>query len=117
VDPPKKGGPSSDNDDDSGALYPGEDGAVHMIFGESPARPSRRREAHPTRGLQRRHCEAILPKVVRGSNNLRPQGPSRPCASASILPTSGSSPVQVQMDPQGPDGWGKRDQCALCVNA
>jgi hypothetical protein len=98
-------------------LYPGEDGAVHMIFGESPARPSRRREAHPMRGLQRRHCEAILPKVVRGSNNLRPQGPSRPCASARILPTSGSSPVQVQMDPQGPDGWGKRDQCALCVNA
>jgi hypothetical protein len=25
-------------------MYPGEDGAVHMIFGGSPARPSRRRE-------------------------------------------------------------------------
>jgi hypothetical protein len=25
-------------------MYPGEDGAVHMIFGRSPARPSRRRE-------------------------------------------------------------------------
>jgi hypothetical protein len=41
VDPPKKGGSSPDNDDGSGAMYLGEDGVVHMIFGESPARPSR----------------------------------------------------------------------------
>jgi hypothetical protein len=44
ADQPKKGGPSPDNDDGAGAVYPGEDSAVHMIFGGSPARPSRRRE-------------------------------------------------------------------------
>jgi hypothetical protein len=44
ADPPKKGGPSPDNDDGSGAMYPGEDGVVHMIFCGSPARPSRRHE-------------------------------------------------------------------------
>jgi hypothetical protein len=44
VDPPKKEGPPLDNDDGAGTMYPGEDGAVHMIFGGSPARPSRRRE-------------------------------------------------------------------------
>jgi hypothetical protein len=38
------GGPPPDNNDDAGAMYPGEDGAVHMIFGRSPARPSRRRD-------------------------------------------------------------------------
>jgi hypothetical protein len=44
ADPPKKGGLPPDNDDGAGAMYPGEDGAVHMIFGGSLARPSRRRE-------------------------------------------------------------------------
>jgi hypothetical protein len=44
TDQPKKGGPSPDNDDDAGAAFPGEDGAMHMIFGGSPARPSRRRD-------------------------------------------------------------------------
>jgi hypothetical protein len=39
-----KQGPSHDNDDCAGAVFPGEDGAVHMIFGGPPARPSRRRE-------------------------------------------------------------------------
>jgi hypothetical protein len=53
ADQPKKGGPSLDNDDDAGAAYPSEDGAVHMIFGGSLEGPSRRRkEAHPTRNLQ-----------------------------------------------------------------
>jgi hypothetical protein len=43
ADPAKKAAPPPDNDnDDAGAQYPGEDGAVHMIFGGSPARPSRR---------------------------------------------------------------------------
>jgi hypothetical protein len=64
------------------------------------------REAHPVRSLQCRHREAVLPEVVRGSDNLRPQGPSQPCAPAMNLPTSGSSPIEVQTDPQGPDGWG-----------
>jgi hypothetical protein len=44
ADQPDKQGPSHDNDDGAGAVFPGEDGAVHMIFGGSPARPSRRRE-------------------------------------------------------------------------
>jgi hypothetical protein len=44
ADQPKKGGPPLDNDDGTGAVYTGEDGVVHMIFGGSPARLSRRRE-------------------------------------------------------------------------
>jgi hypothetical protein len=40
----KKAGPPPDNDDDAGAMYPGEDGVVHMIFDGSLVRPSRRRE-------------------------------------------------------------------------
>jgi hypothetical protein len=44
VDQPKKGGPSPDNDDSAGAAFPEEDGTIHMIFGESPAIPLRRRE-------------------------------------------------------------------------
>jgi hypothetical protein len=44
ADQPDKQGPSHNNDDGTGAVFPGEDGAMHMIFGGSPARPSRRRE-------------------------------------------------------------------------
>jgi hypothetical protein len=44
ADQPDKQGPSHNNDDGAGVVFPGEDGAVHMIFGGSPARPSRRRE-------------------------------------------------------------------------
>jgi hypothetical protein len=44
ADQPDKQGPSHDNDDGAGAVLPGEDDVVHMIFGGSPARPSRRRE-------------------------------------------------------------------------
>jgi hypothetical protein len=44
TDPPEKGGPSPDNDDGARDAFPGEDGAVHMIFGVSSARPSRQRE-------------------------------------------------------------------------
>jgi hypothetical protein len=36
VDHPNKQGPSHDNDDGAGAMFPGEDGAVHMIFEGSP---------------------------------------------------------------------------------
>jgi hypothetical protein len=42
ADQPQKRGPSPDNDDGAGAAFPGEHGAVHMIFGVSLARPSRR---------------------------------------------------------------------------
>jgi hypothetical protein len=44
ADQSNKKGPSHDNDDGLGTVFPGEDGAVHMIFRGSPARPSRRRE-------------------------------------------------------------------------
>jgi hypothetical protein len=44
ADQPDKQGPSHDNDGGAVAVFLGEDGVVHMIFGGSPARPSRRRE-------------------------------------------------------------------------
>jgi hypothetical protein len=44
ADQPDKQGPAHYNDDGPGAMFPGEDGAVHIIFGGSPARPSRQRE-------------------------------------------------------------------------
>jgi hypothetical protein len=44
ADQTEKQGPSHDSDDGAGAVFPGEDGTVHMIFGGSPARPSRWRE-------------------------------------------------------------------------
>jgi hypothetical protein len=44
ADQPNKGGPSPDDNDGAGAAFPGEDGAAHMIFRGSQARPSRRRE-------------------------------------------------------------------------
>jgi hypothetical protein len=44
ADQPDKQGPSHDNDDGAGAMFPREDDAMHMIFGGSPGRPSRRRE-------------------------------------------------------------------------
>jgi hypothetical protein len=39
-----KQGPSHDDCDGVGAVFPSEGGAVHMIFGGSPTRPSRRHE-------------------------------------------------------------------------
>jgi hypothetical protein len=44
ADQSDKRGPSHDDDGGAGAIFPGEDGAVHMIFGGSPVGPSRRRE-------------------------------------------------------------------------
>jgi hypothetical protein len=44
ADQSDKRGPSHDDDGGAGAIFPGEDGVVHMIFGGSPARPSRWRE-------------------------------------------------------------------------
>jgi hypothetical protein len=51
ADQPKKGGPPPNNDNDAGPAYPSEDSAMHMIFGGSPARPSRRREKLIRRGV------------------------------------------------------------------
>jgi hypothetical protein len=44
ADQSDKRGPSHDDDGGAWAIFPGEDSAVHMIFGGSPARPSRRHE-------------------------------------------------------------------------
>jgi hypothetical protein len=44
ADQPDKRGPSHDNDDGAGAVSPGEDAMVHMIFWGSPVRPSRWRK-------------------------------------------------------------------------
>jgi hypothetical protein len=44
TDQPDKQGPSQDKDDGAWVVFPGEVSAVHMIFGGSPATPSRRRE-------------------------------------------------------------------------
>jgi hypothetical protein len=44
ADQPDKQGPSHDNDDGVGVVFPGADGVMQMIFGGSPARPSRRCE-------------------------------------------------------------------------
>jgi hypothetical protein len=113
---PKKGGPPCQRRQRGGCV-PGQRWCgAHDLQGISAGKTlEAAREAHPVRSLQRRHREAILSKVVGGFDNLRPQGPSRPCGSSRILPTSGSSPDQIQKGPQGPDGWGKRDQHALCV--
>jgi hypothetical protein len=43
ADQSDKRGPSHDDDGGAGAIFPGEDGMVHMIFSGSLARPSRRR--------------------------------------------------------------------------
>jgi hypothetical protein len=51
ADNPDKQGPIHDNDDGVGAMFPGEDGAVHMIFRGSSARPSRRHEKLIRRGV------------------------------------------------------------------
>jgi hypothetical protein len=90
---------------------------AHDLRGISGKTLKTAREAHPVRSLQRRRREVILPKVVGGSDNLRPQGSSRSHALARILPTSGSSPIQIQKVSQGPDEWGKRDQRGLRINA
>jgi hypothetical protein len=44
ADQPQKGGPSPDNDDGAGVVFPEEYDTMNMIFGGSLARPLRRRE-------------------------------------------------------------------------
>jgi hypothetical protein len=56
---PEKGGPSPDNDNGAGAAFPGEDGVVNMIFGGSPARPSR-------------WCEKLIRREVFNANVAKP---------------------------------------------
>jgi hypothetical protein len=118
ADQPDKQGPSHDNDDGTGAVFPSEDGAVHTIFGGSPARPSRRREKLIRREVM--HADAAKPSYLKWSevpiNFDRKDHPDNVPQPGSY-PLVGSSPIQIQKDPQGPDGWGKRDQCAILVNA
>jgi hypothetical protein len=59
ADQPDKQGPSHDNDDGARAVFPGEDGAVHMIFGGSPGRPSRR-------------CEKLIRREVMSADVAKP---------------------------------------------
>jgi hypothetical protein len=55
----KKGGPPPDNDDGAGAMQSGQDGAVHMIFRGSPARPSRR-------------CKKLIQREVFNTDTAKP---------------------------------------------
>jgi hypothetical protein len=65
ADQPDKQGPSHNNNDGTGAVFPGEDGAVHMIFGGSPARPSRRREKLIWREVM--HADVATPSYLKWS--------------------------------------------------
>jgi hypothetical protein len=76
ADQPEKQGPSHDNDDGPGAVFPSEDVAVHMIFGGSLERPSRRRKKLIRREVFNVVIAKLLPKVVGGADNLPPRGPS-----------------------------------------
>jgi hypothetical protein len=68
ADQPKKQGPSHDNDDGVGVVFPGEDDTVHMIFGGSTARPSRRREKLIQREVH--NAEVAKPSYLKWSEVL-----------------------------------------------
>jgi hypothetical protein len=65
ADLPDKQGASHDNDDGMGAVFPGKDGGVHMIFGGSPARSSRRREKLIRREVM--HADVAKPFYLKWS--------------------------------------------------
>jgi hypothetical protein len=50
ADQPDKQDPSHDNDDGAGAMFPGEDSAVHMIFGDHQQDP--RGDARSSSGVK-----------------------------------------------------------------
>jgi hypothetical protein len=96
-----KGGSSPNNDDGAGAAYPGEDGVVHMIFGGSPTRPSRRREKLIQREVF--NPDVAKPSYLKWLEVLitfdREDHPNH-------VPNPGSyplvvAPIQVQKGPQG----------------
>jgi hypothetical protein len=68
ADQPDKQGPSHDNDDGAGAVFPGEDGGMHMIFGGSPSRPSRRREKLIRREVM--NADIVKPSYLKWSEVL-----------------------------------------------
>jgi hypothetical protein len=65
ADQPDKQGPSHDNDDGVRAVFLGEDRAVHMIFGGSPARSSRRREKLIRREVM--NADVVKPSYLKWS--------------------------------------------------
>jgi hypothetical protein len=67
ADPPKKVAPPPDNNDDAEARYPGEDGAVHMIFDGSPSRPKAPGEADQA-GVY--NAESLTPSYLKWSEVL-----------------------------------------------
>jgi hypothetical protein len=71
-DQPDKQGPSHDNNDGTGAVFPGEDGAVHMIFGGSPVRPSRQREKLIRHEVM--HADVVTPSYLKGSRQYGLEG-------------------------------------------
>jgi hypothetical protein len=106
ADYPNKQGPSHDNDDGAGAMFPSEDEVVHMIFGGSPARPSRQRKKLIRREVM--NADVAKPSYLKWSEVPitfnRKDHPD-------TVPQPGSNPLVVD-----PDGWGERDQHALRVN-
>jgi hypothetical protein len=90
ADQPEKGGPSPHNDDGAGAAFPGEDGTMHMIFGGSPARPSRRHEKLIQREVL--NADVVKPSYLKWSEVLitfdRKDHPDH-------VPQSGSYPLVV----------------------
>jgi hypothetical protein len=118
ADQPNKQGPSHDNNDDAGAMFPGEDGAVHMIFGGSPAIPSRRREKLIRREVM--NADAATPSYLKWLEvpitfdrkdhpDVVPQPGSYPLVVAPLFKSRRIHKVRM-------DG-GKRDQRALRVYA
>jgi hypothetical protein len=71
ADQPKKGGLSPDNDDGVGLRTRERRRGAHDLRGISDKTLEAAREAYPVRSFQCRRCEALLSKVVRGSDNLR----------------------------------------------
>jgi hypothetical protein len=63
ADQPNKQGPSHDNDDGAGAMFPNEDGALHIIFGGSPTRHSRRHEKLIRRKVM--HADVAKPSYLK----------------------------------------------------
>jgi hypothetical protein len=109
VDPPKKGVPTPDNDnDEAGAGYPSEDGVVHMIFGGTPARPRMHQEGLIQHEIY--NAEPVAPSYLKWSetpNTFDHTDHPTACRSQ-MLPARGGSAIWDQAGPQGADGRRKQ---------
>jgi hypothetical protein len=93
ADQPEKQDPSHDNDDGAGAVFPGEDDTVHMIFGGSLARPSRRREKLIRREVL--NADVAKPSYLKWSEvPITFDSKDHP----DNVPQPGSYPLEVLMD-------------------